>query len=469
MQFLSRLTILGRVIGPIGASPTYPDGAMQALSLDETGALRTTGGGGGGGAGDILAMGDTFPQTTMGQAVLSGLYALDRTGNFFSAVDRVALTGDNLSAADTPAAVVSYNLGFDGTNYDRVRVGPANADGVTAPTVGNVNENAFNFGFNGTSFDRLRSGATNADALATGATGILSAQSYNLGFNGTTYDRLRSFAGNASGITAPTLGLLGTATFNLGFNGTTYDRLLSFTPADAQAAPGAGVLGAETFGMGFNGTTWDRLRSFATNADGQTSSTLGVLGTKAFLAGVNGSGTYDRIRAGGNDVNGIATTSTGNLNALSFNELFNGTSWDRARNSSAANQSAANPNFALQTAEVGNWSQQNSPAANTQATTSRAAGGAGVRHVCTSITACIVSTGAGGGGGVINLRDGATGAGTILWSAQLGVPGINNGDSIVISGLSIVGSANTAMTLEFAAAGGANTTESVAMTGYTIA
>ena len=39
---------------------------------------------------------------------------------------------------------------------------------------------------------------------------------------------------------------------------------------------------------------------------------------------------------------------------------------------------------------------------------------------------------------------------------------------MVLAGLNIVGSANTAMTLEFAAAGGANTVESVAMTGYSV-
>lgn len=112
----------------------------------------------------------------------------------------------------------------------------------------------------------------------------------------------------------------------------------------------------------------------------------------------------------------------------------------------------------------GDWAQQDTPAAATQATTSRAAGAAGTRHVCTSITISLAAVAA-QVPLIFNLRDGATGAGTILWSVTLNAPAANGRD-VVISGLSIVGSDATAMTLESAAAPAATNFAAVAMTGY---
>lgn len=111
------------------------------------------------------------------------------------------------------------------------------------------------------------------------------------------------------------------------------------------------------------------------------------------------------------------------------------------------------------------WSIQHTPAAATQATISKAAV-AGFRHVCKGITATI-SAGA-TASGIVNavLRDGATGAGTILWSAKMAVP-IGVSFAIALSDLNIVGTKGTAMTLEFVGAGAAATEETVAMNGYT--
>ncbi|MFY9586678.1 MAG: hypothetical protein WAT66_04400 [Actinomycetota bacterium] len=117
-----------------------------------------------------------------------------------------------------------------------------------------------------------------------------------------------------------------------------------------------------------------------------------------------------------------------------------------------------------------NWSATHTPVANTQATATQASA-AGFRHVCTSVafsltadTGIIAATTV-----LVNLRDGATGAGTILWSQRISVPATAGScKSVVLNGLSIVGTAATAMTLEFAAAGGASTFESVALTGYDV-
>lgn len=118
------------------------------------------------------------------------------------------------------------------------------------------------------------------------------------------------------------------------------------------------------------------------------------------------------------------------------------------------------------------WAQGAAPGANAQATTTKAAAGAGFRHVCTGITASFVGDGAGAPSAVdvlALLRDGTTGTGTILWAAGFALPAVagSPGFSLALSGLTIRGTENTAMTLEFTAAGGANTVEVVGLQGAT--
>lgn len=159
---------------------------------------------------------------------------------------------------------------------------------------------------------------------------------------------------------------------------------------------------------------------------------------------------------------------------LARGTLFDGVAWDRARSATSANLLSIAPVGAALVAPVANWSINHIPAAATQATISRAAGAAGIKHVCTSIHAKLrTATAATASAVQVNLRDGATGAGTILWATTLNintnvatVGGVLN-DEITLTGLNIVGTAATAMTLEFAGAGAANTFEDVAMTGYT--
>lgn len=117
------------------------------------------------------------------------------------------------------------------------------------------------------------------------------------------------------------------------------------------------------------------------------------------------------------------------------------------------------------------WTAIHLPAANTQATITRAAAGAGIRNVCTGLTV-IFAAGATAPTAInvaVNLIDGASGGGTYLWRATLSLPataGAVNG--IARQPLWIPGTANTAMTLEFSVAGGANTIESVSMEGSTV-
>lgn len=229
--------------------------------------------------------------------------------------------------------------------------------------------------------------------------------------------------------------------------------------------PTAVYLTTQSLGFGFNGTTWDRLRTTPLNADAHSDATLGVLAMGAFPFGYNGA-SFDRLRTIALSADAASAATPGILGGAHFGFAYNGTSFDRVRTNAAAVIAGTTQPAAQLTALPGEWSVNHTPVANTQATASKAAGAAGVRHVCRSISAMLNAlTAAAETTVLLNLRDGATGAGTILWSLRLhAIPAGTTG--IAISNLNIFGSAATAMTLEFAAAGGANTFESVSMSGY---
>jgi hypothetical protein len=167
--------------------------------------------------------------------------------------------------------------------------------------------------------------------------------------------------------------------------------------------------------------------------------------------------------ANGNTVN-LQATDVGSGLELMNNKINDGV--NDIKSASAANLALNSAVNAAMVTGPGEWAVNHTPAAATQATASKTAGGAGVRHVCRSISATLATAGtAQAAAAVLNLRDGATGAGTILWSKQV-VLTTNAVWEVDISGLNIVGSAATAMTLEFSAAGVAASFESVSMTGY---
>src|SRR5882672_3626088 len=101
------------------------------------------------------------------------------------------------------------------------------------------------------------------------------------------------------------------------------------------------------------------------------------------------------------------------------------------------------------------WSATSNPGVGAQASASQPASTAPAlkesRHVCTSVSATFVAAAATPAQATVNLRDGATGAGTILGSWVLAFPGaIGNCAILSLDSLEIIGSPNTAMTLEFA-------------------
>jgi hypothetical protein len=114
------------------------------------------------------------------------------------------------------------------------------------------------------------------------------------------------------------------------------------------------------------------------------------------------------------------------------------------------------------------WSVEHRPAVNTVASAQRAAAGAGARNVCTSLAVSLTG-GAAAPAAVsveVVIRDGAAGAGTIIWGNRLSLPAVaGEHDRITMDDLWIEGSPNTAMTAEFLAAPGANAFATAAMSG----
>ena len=111
------------------------------------------------------------------------------------------------------------------------------------------------------------------------------------------------------------------------------------------------------------------------------------------------------------------------------------------------------------------WAIQHAPAAAAVATISKAAA-AGSRHVATSVTVCVSAAATAQTPLQFSLRDGATGAGTILWTVRLSAPA-NSTACATLPHEPFVGSVNTAMTLESAGVTVAGAFATVALTGYT--
>jgi hypothetical protein len=203
--------------------------------------------------------------------------------------------------------------------------------------------------------------------------------------------------------------------------------------ADSSANPTTTGVGA--YLMGWSGSTWSRTgRSIATSADGMTTTASNIA--------------FQMVALGG---------------------AFNGTTFDRVRTGSAANLSAVTQ-IPLLTTPAGEWTADAAPAAGSVASASKAAGAAGVRHICRSINFGIHTVAAPAATTLtVVLRDGATGAGTILrtWSIRVPATADLNVFNREISGLNIVGTAATAMTVEFSG-GLANTVQYAGISGFSV-
>lgn len=173
---------------------------------------------------------------------------------------------------------------------------------------------------------------------------------------------------------------------------------------------------------------------------------------------------------------GALVFAAGTVAALQVTpKLFNGTNFSRpyvaslANYATAATSTARNEAGAQITEKGSRWGSFSNPAAGSQATISLAAE-ASVRHVadCVSFSAA-ATTAPALTALTINLRDGATGAGTILQTWQVAIPATTGTlvAPLSVCGLNLVGTTNTAMTLEFSASL-ANLIESVSLTAFNV-
>ena len=119
------------------------------------------------------------------------------------------------------------------------------------------------------------------------------------------------------------------------------------------------------------------------------------------------------------------------------------------------------------------WSITNASAVNALATATKAAGGAGVKHVCTGIQVHAWNNATGSASAATGynfaVRDGATGAGTILWQGNLSFAAapLNAGEGFAITfPTPLVGTANTAMCVECISTALTNTGSVVNAQGY---
>jgi hypothetical protein len=155
--------------------------------------------------------------------------------------------------------------------------------------------------------------------------------------------------------------------------------------------------------------------------------------------------------------------------------LWDGTQWLRHKATSLTNFPLATATTARNATGVqlgekaSRWSVFSNPAAGSQATASLAAE-ASVRHVADCVAFSAASTSAPALTALtINLRDGATGAGTVIWTYQVAISA-STGQNVVphsICGLMLTGTTNTALTLEFSASL-ANLIESVSISGINV-
>lgn len=423
---------------------------------------------------------------------VSGTVAVSGTVTVDSELPAAAALAD-AAANPTVPTVGAANLLYNGATWDRVRGDTANGLDVDVTRVsGTVTVDS-----------ELPAAAALADAAANPTVPTVGAA--NLLYNGATWDRIRGdtangldvdvtrVSGNVTVIQGTGTNLhtvLDSGTLTSITNTVTVDSELTTADLDTGAGTDTravvGIAGAASGGAVLvQATSGGAMKNDITTIAGTAPTTVGKLDVK----GADGDVFVRQATA--SNLNATVTLAT--ASDFTKAEDASHTTADRGayvlgvrRDALAAETSAAGEYISLVTDQYGRQHtrhgyqadpamvtvKNHSPAANTQATASAAAAGAGVRWVCTAIHVGIACGGTAptATSGTWNLRDGATGAGTVLWSGELGVPataGATQGMSI--TDLWIPGTANTAMTLEFAAASGANTKQYVNFTAVKLA
>lgn len=216
------------------------------------------------------------------------------------------------------------------------------------------------------------------------------------------------------------------------------------SPADNESNTSTSLSRIGNYLFLFDGATWDRAPGDSANGAKVQNATAANFNNRPDTSGATAAAVPARADyIGGND----------------------GTNLIGAKTTSAANLTlgATNLTGSVFTEHPCEWSITHTPALATKATASRAANASG-RHVAKFYVACF---GAGATGNIVlpvNIRDGATGAGTVLWTIALAMQA--NGSNCFGQEITLIGTTNTAMTIEFTVAGAANTQQVVSLCGY---
>lgn len=212
----------------------------------------------------------------------------------------------------------------------------------------------------------------------------------------------------------------------------------------------------------FNDSNWDRKRSLPSDDD--TTPTSGYTSAGTLLYNVN-IDDWTRARDAGAGDNITSNDGIQVILPLVVDET--GGDFDRVRALDSLTLASTTALGIQAIGQLSTWSETDTPAAATQATASKAAAAA-VFHVATGFTGCITDTDSAFGTAILELRDGATGAGTVIRTWYLDFPAANDSKCIDLTIPAMMGTVNTAMTLEFTAGGTANSLQTVTLTGYSV-
>jgi hypothetical protein len=132
---------------------------------------------------------------------------------------------------------------------------------------------------------------------------------------------------------------------------------------------------------------------------------------------------------------------------------------------SGANLTGVTSTGVMLQAPFATWSITHKPAVTTQATTNKGGGGGTVRHVCTGFSASFaMATTTNASVITVDVKDGST----VLWSAAVSQFAASAQQQIVVTSCCFIGTANTAMSISFSAAGTTGSQEIVNLWGYSV-
>lgn len=371
------------------------------------------------------------------------------------------------------STVVGATRGLDVSIIAGGSSGPTylDADAIANQTASAVHGQTYMY--NGATWDRVRG------TIVGGV--LVNISNASLAVTGTFFQATQPVSGTFWQATQPVSGTV--AVSNALLLDVTYTGRMPIgvSPADNESNTNTALSRIGNFNFVFDGVAWDRWTGAVsqsgiwniTNITGTVSLPTGAA-TEATLATRLADATFTgRFSAAYVDADAVANQTTTAMHGQGYG--YNGATWDRSRTASGANNTAVTSTGIIPVSVLSTWSCTHAPAAATQATCSKAAGGGTVRHVVTHITVCLLDNTTGPVSIVFGLRNGATGVGTIMWTVYVGIPrvqgatlALEDSKCVVTPIPSLTGSANTAMTLESTSTPPVDSFATVTLMGYSV-